>query len=112
MISLDNSDIFGTRSLLVNASILPDSKGLVLELKRIWATCSSTTDAFSSITKISSNPSEKLFISSSMSGQGTLHAKSPIPLFSGSVIPILSSASIVSVVALPTAIIPSFFFLG
>ena len=32
--------------------------------------------------------------------------------FSGSLIPILKSASIVSVVALPTAIIPSFFFLG
>jgi len=64
MISLDNSETFGTRSSLVKPSVLPDNKGLVLELKRICATCSSTIDAFYSITKISLNPSEKFFISS------------------------------------------------
>ena len=67
---------------------------------------------FSSTTSISSNWSQKSIISSSIKGQGILQAKKPIPIFSGFFIPIQSKASIVSVAAFPTAIIPRVFFSG
>ena len=54
----------------------------------------------------------KFFISFPFNGHGTLQEKIPIPFFSGSMIPILSKASIVSVQAFPTAIIPRFLSFG
>ena len=110
IISLDNSETFGINSSFVVASNFPDNKGRNLELKRIWATCSSTMPPFSSTTSISSNWSQKSIISSSIKGQGILQAKKPIPLYFGFLMPIRSKASIVSVAAFPTEIIPSFFF--
>ena len=77
-------------------------------LNKIWATCSSTKPLFSSITNSSLYPFAKLIMSWLIRGHGTLHEKMPIPCFCGSKTPIESKASIVSVVALPTVIIPKF----
>ena len=76
--SLDNSDTFGISSSFVTASNLPDNKGLELELKSIWATCFSTIEAFSSITKISSNCPANFSISSIDKGLRVFHTSTPV----------------------------------